>query len=325
MTDLLRDINRRPLNFNQDFIDTVIPEHFQQEYPQFVKLLEEYYEFLRDEFEPTKELKDLFYVKDFESTPEEYLQYLFDEALASGISKDTFPYPRLTLKLLPQLNRIKGTVVSVDSFFRYVFGADVQQQYPKNDMFIVGKSQIGYDSQKFIQDSFYYQIFSILIKSDVPPSEWLDVYKRFLHPAGFAIFAETFFEAVATNTLINQMPLAVLDSNASSLLSINKIDNFLTAADAEIFGVDSDNQIVYALYSSPTVTFPITLQDSFGALDSGLDSLYGTIQNLLDLNSPTFDDSGTFGTFPFIEMSNNNELMSEDKLPYQPDSGLDSP
>jgi len=324
MTNLLRDINRRPLNFNQDFIDTVIPEHFQQEYPQFVKLLEEYYDFLRDEFEPTKELKDLFYIRDFESTPEEYLQYLFDEALASGISKDAFPYPRLTLKLLPQLNRIKGTVVSVDSFFRYVFGADAQQRYPKNDMFIVGKSQIGYDSQKFIQDSFYYQIFSILIKSDIPPTEWLDVYKRFLHPAGFAIFAETFFEAITTNTAINEMPLAIIDSAASELTFVNRIENFVNPANAEIFGIDSDNQIRYPLYANATTTFPISIQDSFGSLDSGLDSLYGTIQNLLDLNSPTFDDSGTFGVFPFIEMSNNNELMSEAEFPYYADSGVDT-
>jgi hypothetical protein len=310
MTELLRDIDRRPLNFHRDYIDTVIPEHFQQEYPQFVRLLEE--------------LKDLFYIRDFESTPEQYLQELLNEALASGISKDTFPYPRLSLKLLPLLNKSKGSIASVDGFFRFLFGADVQQIYPKNDMFVVGESQIGYDSQKFIQDSFYYQIFSILLKSDVPPSKWLDIYKRYLHPAGFAIFAETFFEAVTTNTIINEMTLAILDSAANELIFVNKIENFIIGPGSDITGIDSDNQIRYPLYADPTTTFPITIQDSFGTLDSGLDSLYGTIQNLLNLNSPTFDDSGTFGTFPFIEFSNTNELMSEDEFPYFLDSGLDS-
>lgn len=43
-------------------------------------------------------------------------------------------------------------------------------------------------ANKYIQDSFYYQLFSYVISSTKNISEWRDVIKRLNHPAGLALF-----------------------------------------------------------------------------------------------------------------------------------------
>ena len=45
------------------------------------------------------------------------------------------------------------------------------------------------DSDMYIQDSYYYQDFSYIIKSIVPSSKWRTLVKKLLHPAGLGLFA----------------------------------------------------------------------------------------------------------------------------------------
>ena len=46
------------------------------------------------------------------------------------------------------------------------------------------------DSSQRIQDSFFYQNFSYVIKSEVEISEWRDTVKNSVHPGGFRVFGE---------------------------------------------------------------------------------------------------------------------------------------
>lgn len=45
------------------------------------------------------------------------------------------------------------------------------------------------DSDMYIQDSYFYQDFSYIIKSTVPASKWRTLVKKILHPAGLNLFA----------------------------------------------------------------------------------------------------------------------------------------
>lgn len=45
------------------------------------------------------------------------------------------------------------------------------------------------DSDMYIQDSYFYQDFSYIIKSTVPASKWRTLIKKILHPAGLNLFA----------------------------------------------------------------------------------------------------------------------------------------
>lgn len=45
-----------------------------------------------------------------------------------------------------------------------------------------------------LQDNFYYQNYSYVVRSNVPSSKWLDIVKNTTHPAGTAIFGELTIE-----------------------------------------------------------------------------------------------------------------------------------
>lgn len=47
-----------------------------------------------------------------------------------------------------------------------------------------------------LQDNFYYQNFSYVIRSNVPSNKWIDIVKQTTHPAGTAIFGELVIEQV---------------------------------------------------------------------------------------------------------------------------------
>ena len=78
MSHLLEDKNTRLLEFNKSKIRDVLPEYFTGEYPQFVKLLEEYYNFLdstgANSFD--REIHQLLTVRDLDGAPEAYLSNL---------------------------------------------------------------------------------------------------------------------------------------------------------------------------------------------------------------------------------------------------------
>ncbi len=73
------------------------------------------------------------------------------------------------------------------------------------------KSFIGDDgflsSTKYIQDSYYYQLFSYVITASHPISLWKDVVKRTAHPAGLAMFGNMqFLTNIATTLSITGIP-----------------------------------------------------------------------------------------------------------------------
>jgi len=196
-TITLEDRDRKDINFYQPKVDDLFPEHFQEQYPTLVTFIKKYYDYLELAAGRNK-LDNIFYVKDAESTNEGFLDYLFYERL-NGLGADRFNLPRLTLKLAPQFSRAKGTEVAIPAFFRYIFGVEAEAFYPKTQIFTVGESEIGPNSLRFIQDSYFWQVLSIQIKSPLSTVQWNDIYKKYNHIAGFALFVETRFETVAGN------------------------------------------------------------------------------------------------------------------------------
>lgn len=66
-------------------------------------------------------------------------------------------------------------------------GASAQKggEYSNEDGLLSGKDKI--------QDSFYYQDYSYVLKTDLPVSSFRDTVKSFIHPAGWALFGEISF------------------------------------------------------------------------------------------------------------------------------------
>ena len=68
---------------------------------------------------------------------------------------------------------------------------------PTGNTFISYKEATGFTTNKgflsddiYIQDSYFYQAFSYILKTGVDPSNWANGFNRLLHPAGFIYFVQ---------------------------------------------------------------------------------------------------------------------------------------
>jgi hypothetical protein len=83
-----------------------------------------------------------------------------------------------------------------------------------------------------LQDNFYYQNYSYVIRSNVPSNKWLDIVKNTTHPAGTAIFGElTIEQTVDFNQFITTpiQPLHIYEFVLEELFTsggINRNDEF---------------------------------------------------------------------------------------------------
>lgn len=310
MSNTLSDFNRRPVNFNQPQIETILPEHFAEQYPTFVAFIKKYYDYL-ELAAGRNRLDNIFYAKDFESTNEDFLPYLFYEIL-NNLGADLVDLPRLALKLGPQFLRVKGTEISIPSFFRYVYGVTADAFYPKTQMFIVGESEVGAESLRFIQDSFFYQVLSIQIQSPLSATQWENVYKASNHPAGFALFAQTRFETVAGNIQATA-PLAILDS-AADAITLQDIGTATSAAIGVTTGVDSDDTARF--YVDRGINL---YSDSIGGLTATQKGEYTSLVDILSTNSPRFSKTDS-DRFSDSSLQTTDEGIFAYNNPYGPDS-----
>ena len=116
---------------------------------------------------------------------------------------------------------------------------------------------IGPQSIKFIQDGKLFQIFSILIKSSIPLSQWNTLYKRFVHPAGWFLGAEVSFDT--TTTIAINTP-DVIETSVTDIVVSSTSLPLLPGALAKPYemavflgdGSDSDTDQTCLLYTSPS-------------------------------------------------------------------------
>lgn len=187
--DKFIDKRRRKLNLRDRRVEEVLPEHFAQDYPKFISLLTSYYEF-ENENDATELIDHLFEARDISQTDLNLLAFIEDELLLGDAYFEGFPDPRASAAFSSVLFRSKGSKYSIEWFFRSFFSEDVEVIYPKKNIFNVGEAQIGPDSLRFITDDALYQTFAILIKSGRSISEWKEIYKLFVHPAGMYLGGE---------------------------------------------------------------------------------------------------------------------------------------
>lgn len=148
--DTQRDLNRRDVAFPDYKHDQILPEHFREDYPKLLTLLEEYYHFEDSDQAPSRLVNDLFYSRDITQTDTELLSYIEDELLLGQQYFQGFDNKREAAKFSNQLYRSKGTKYGIQQFFRMFFGIDPDVVYTKNNIFKVGG---GGDYAKVEQDA----------------------------------------------------------------------------------------------------------------------------------------------------------------------------
>ena len=289
MANIQYHYNRRPRNFLHRKVREALPKFFTQDYPNLVTFLEKYYDYLDSDGASSFDykLRKIYQTRDTQETSSDLLKFIIQE-IAGGNTGGNFIDPSFYAQRINELHRTKGSRFSIEEFFRAFFQQNVEVEYPKKDIFTIGYdlagplSRIGAESNKFIRNNALYQVFSILIKSPISQTTWIELYKKFVHPAGFHIAGTVVTDVEAIGNA--SAPLVLLDSASRVLEGIGIASAFapftqLTAlidSDGTTVRVGLDQKI--SVYQSLTST--------------QLQGFYRNVEEIITPNSFTFDDSG---------------------------------
>ena len=300
----IAELERINFSLRSSAVKSVLPEYFLEEYPNLITFLEGYFEYA-DSDEITGVYDDLFGIRDIERASLVQLDQIFEE-IANGASRDYFQDPREVLRNFAQFYRVKGTKYSAEGFFRAFFGLDVEIEHPKRNVFIVGESEIGTESLKYIQNGALYQIFSVLLRTSIPLQSYEQLYKRFVHPAGFYLGGEVLIENQTDTVFAEFQPQSIPDS-ASGTLTVEAAGNIGLQPFSYYAGVLEDTLDSGSGAEYIQLDAVINRYKNFNI--PNFISSYNTLKGVLDANSPQFSDSGTS-----IRFSDEAERMDRDLL-----------
>jgi len=284
----LQDLNRRPIPLQRSKIKEILPEYFVAEYPTFITFLEKYYEFLDSDgtYAFDTEIQKLFSTRDIDQTPETLLDILGNEFSQSISTVGNFSDPRYSIRRFGELYRAKGTPVAADQFFRSFFNVEPTIEYPKEKLFTVGSSAIGFQDEQVIQDHARNQIYSILYKVPLGLQTWSDLYKKFVHPAGYFFSVDVQIEE-NVDLALRTMPQVFLDSASGTLAVVAEGTTGFDASFEQFTTLQTDELTGVVFRNNPEETIE-KYQDL--TMDS-LDDIYDNIRQMLTPNSFKFDDS----------------------------------
>lgn len=286
----LKDIGRRQVDFNRDQIAELLPDFYKEDYPKLITFLEKYYEYLDSDGNFSRKIHDLYTTRDIQQTNAENLTYIEDELLLGQNYLEGWLNPRQAAILSNNYYTTKGTLYSIQRFFRAFYGLDPDVVYGKQFVFNVGVDRIGPNSEKYLINDKVYQFWGILIKVGLPASEWLSLYKLFAHPAGMYVGSEVQIVSVNANISFGDMPIAIPSVDLPVFSGVATITPFVFT---DVTGIDINDSAGNSFRYSLDATV-IQLQNKYadqttGFLDSAT-SFIQTIQDLTKAASPTFDE-----------------------------------
>ena len=311
---------RRLKNFNVRKVKEALPEFYTTEFPTLVTFLEKYYDFL-DSADGTHAFGDdtrrIFATKDIRETPEDRLDNLITEISGGLKSGDIFSDARYAATRLAELTKLKGSRFSMEEFFRLFFQQKAEVEYGKESIFFIGDSasQIGVESLKFIQNDELYQTFGLLIKTGISVNNWSELYKKYVHPAGFYFAGQVISDAEAVNPVL--APLSIFDSSDTTVVSeaVNPMQGLFTQLTTL---VESDGGLVRQSNLNELVS-------DYGNLSlDQLNTTYHTLRQVITPNSFTFDDSSIRDSDENAtpDFSLNLETMDNDLFTSRADSSF---
>lgn len=248
----LKDLDRLPISMKRSLVKEVLPEYFVTEYPTLITFLDAYYDNLDSDTNFGDLINDLQTIRDIEDNTLKQLDLIFKE-VGLGISQNQFTTPREVIRDFADFFRVKGTKFSAERFFRTFFREDIELVYPKENLFIVGESEIGLDGLDVLQDGALHQVLSVLVKAPISIATWERLYRKFVHPAGFYLGAEVLILTAQTNPL--SAPDVILDSAAGEVTyeaSINLLADLVVDNDTSLIQTMGDTEYITGESGNPS-------------------------------------------------------------------------
>ena len=218
--ELGADFQIDELDLRRRKIEGALPAHFVQEYPEFIKFLTVYYEFLEAEDGLDRMIERLRDVRNTDIADGEFVEHLMCE-YGDGFPENTSLNDQNALKIFHQFFKSKGNQEAIVAYFRLFLNSEAEVVYPKDNMLRVSDGnwddtanrwidQQGHlsESSMVIQDSNFYQLYSYLIRSDQSIADWGSQFREILHPAGWNLFGEVRIESLARFEEFREVTLA---------------------------------------------------------------------------------------------------------------------
>tara|TARA_Y100000114_G_scaffold156995_1_gene186469 strand:+ start:441 stop:1400 length:960 start_codon:yes stop_codon:yes gene_type:complete len=279
-------LRRRNKSFLRRKVSEALPEYYGGEFPTLINFLEEFYNYVDSDGTHgfSDNINRSFATRDIHETENLLLNSYVSELAANLRTGENFSDVRYALTRLAEFLRVKGSKLSIQEFFKLFFQQSVEVEYPKNNIFNVGDSasQIGVESLRFLQNNARFQTFSLLIKIGISSGSWNELYKKFVHPAGFYYEAEILIGDEATNA--PTAPLVVLDSSVGPTIVSEASAPFSLPFVQTTVLIDSGGGDVRSSLAE-------IISDYQNIPLSQLDTTYHTVKQIITPNSFTFDDS----------------------------------
>ena len=310
----LKDNLRRDYRFTDHHaVEQVLPDYFKADYPKLVQLLESYNQFEDSDQSPARLVHDVITARDITANDLSLLSFIEDELLLGQSYFEGFTNKRAAAKFSNNLYRSKGTLYSIQQFFRTFFGVTPDVRYTKEDRFMVGEdaSRIGFDSQKFLTDDKLYQVFAILIKADIPVDRWREAYKLFVHPAGMYFGGQVLLEATGNFNfgimpdfeVVNVDPVVQGEASLGAGLLVTDLTG----------EVDSDGR---GTYGKLRIDLPGSVEEIQNISIDELNQNYRSISELVGTSSPSMDGDSSTNVADFSQDRAIFDTMDEVKYTY---------
>jgi hypothetical protein len=273
----------RNIRLHKARVRQVLPEHYQSNYPKLIELLDLYYEFLSTHPEHNFDdiISEIILAHDLDLAGEKNTEYLSRDLTVGEDYSSAMTDFKTKGPLFVDWYRSKGSLYSIERFFRWMFNESVEVEYGKNSVFMLNEdsSKIGTTSQKYIKNDKLYQVFALLIKVGIPGIQWRDLYKRLCHPAGFYFQSYVILESIGNyyiRDMIGVVPPQADPLESSADVHIQSISGVFSYYPSEPSGADVRvGQLSISAISELEVSDVIHRTDS--------------IAEFVGPNSPTFD------------------------------------
>ena len=218
--ELGADFQIDDLDLRRRKIEAALPAHFVREYPDFIKFLTVYYEFLEAEEGLDRIIERLKDVRNTDIASGDFNEYLMCE-YGDGFPENTSLSDQNALKIFHTFFKSKGNQEAITAYFRLFLNSEAEVVYPKDKMLRVSDGnwddnanrwvdQQGHisESSMVIQDSNFYQLYSYLVRSDQSIADWGPQFRELIHPAGWNLFGEVRIESLAQFEEFREFTLA---------------------------------------------------------------------------------------------------------------------
>ena len=191
-------------------LDSILPEHLRDN-TKFTDFLQAYFEWNQSTLSsPISVINRLNESRDIDLVDDEYLTHLESEYGISIPGNLPAVDKRKLYKQLNDIYRARGTIPALEALFNLLYQDEIELYFPRADLMKlsdgkwddVGKRYLNKGGQasnyNYIQDSYYYQDYSYVIKTRKPFEQWEGAVKKMLHPSGFAVFGKVAIQSQAT-------------------------------------------------------------------------------------------------------------------------------